>query len=126
MKRTALLLATLLATLSTGAMAQQSTGGTGTGTGTDATTGSGTQAGSPNADNADTTGNTRDRAGMSTGSDRDSQSFDVYDTNRDGSIDQDEARTGGLSRDYDTMDENSDRAVSRDEYDIWQQGRYYP
>lgn len=117
MKRTAFCISALLATFATGAMAQEDMGGTGTGT--DAVTGSGTQIGSPSEES-------RDRTGISTGSNRDDGTFEVYDTNRDGSIDETEARDGGLSRDYDVMDENRDRSVSRDEFDVWQQGRYYP
>lgn len=102
MTRATLLLATLLGTLSLGAVAQTddtTTGGVGTGTTTDTTTETGTT------------------TGTGTG-----LTFSDLDTNSDGRLDEDEIDE---SLDFDEMDQNDDGEVDRNEFMQYQsmQGR---
>ena len=96
MTRATVLLTTLLATLSMGAIAQQQTPGTGTGTG--ATTGSGVAPGEA-------------------GTGAESRSFEDFDANQDDYIDEREARDGGLDGDWNELDANRDNNVDRDEFE---------
>lgn len=100
---TALLLTTLIATLSVGAVAQNTgaEGGTGTGTGSDIRTDRETGTGS----------------GTTSQDDRDTTTFDDLDINRDERIDEDEARRGGFSREFRAIDRDGARSIDRDQFD---------
>jgi hypothetical protein len=87
MTRATLLLTALLATMSMGALAQETTDGT---TGTDTGTG--------------TVGDTQ------------TQTFTELDSNNDGMLDEDEVEQGNVSGDFSDIDSNGDDEVDRNEY----------
>lgn len=98
---TTLLLTTLIATLSVGAVAQNTGADGGTGTGSDIRTDRETGTGS----------------GTTSRDDRDATTFDDLDINNDERIDEDEARRGGFSREFRAIDRDGARSIDREQFD---------